>query len=233
VQTIIITGGSSGIGEAVAIRFARRRDWAILLAGKTEHKVNSAFARCHQLTDAPIDTVVGDIRDDRVSEEIILKASALGELRAVVNSAGFGSFASLVDMKGEKVRELFEVNVLALLRVCQLATPILCQNGGGTIVNISSDADRVGFSGATAYCGTKAAVLGASRALQTELRSLGIRVTVISPGRVDTYFNQKKPGMRPGAIAADEVAEVVEFAVTCNSNMELTEIRIDSLTRPS
>lgn len=230
-QTIIITGGSSGIGEATAVRFARRRDWAILLAGRTPAKIAHVADRCHDITDAPIATVVGDIRSDKMQEEIVEKAAALGQLRAVVNSAGFGSFAPLLDADPEVIREMFEVNVLALLGVCRAAAPLIAVNGGGTIVNISSDADHVGFDGAVAYCGTKAGVLGASRALQIEFRPHGIRVTVVSPGRVDTHFNQKQPGMRPGALAADEVAEVIEFAVTCTANIELTEVRLDSLTR--
>lgn len=230
-QTVVVTGGSSGIGEATALRFARRGDWAILLAGKTPAKIDRVSERCRAITRAPVDTVVGDIRFEQVEQEIIRKAAALGQIRAIVNSAGFGSFAPLVETTPELLAEMFEVNVLALLRICQLAAPLMASNGGGTIVNIGSDADRVGFIGAVAYCGTKAALLGASRALQLELRPLGIRVTLISPGRVDTHFNQKTPGMRPGALTADEVAEVVEFAVTCTANIELTEVRLDSLSR--
>lgn len=232
-SSIIITGGSSGIGEATAIRFAQRRNWAILLAGKTLAKVDRVAKQCRDITNAPVETVVGDLRQAEVEEELIRKAASLEQLRAVVNSAGFGSFAPLVDTRPDLIKEMFEVNVIALLRVCRSVAPLIAGNGGGTIINISSDADQVGFNGAVAYCGTKAAVLGASRSLAIELRPLGIRVTVISPGRVDTYFNEKKPGMRPGALTADEVAEVIEFAITCSHNIELTEIRLDSLARTS
>jgi dehydrogenase/reductase SDR family member 7 len=89
-QTVVVTGGSSGIGEATALRFARRGDWAILLAGKTPAKIDRVSERCRAITRAPIDTVVGDIRFDQVEQEIIRKAAALGQIRAIVNSAGLG-----------------------------------------------------------------------------------------------------------------------------------------------
>lgn len=230
-QTIIVTGGSSGIGEATAMRFARRGDWGIVLTGKTALKVDRAAARCRELTSAPVAAVAGDIRQEDVETKIIEKAAALGHLRAVVNSAGFGCFSPMVDISPNFLREMFEVNVIAVVRLCKAVVPLMAMHGGGTIVNISSDADQIGFSGGVAYGSTKAGVTGASRSMQVELRPLGIRVTVISPGRVDTCFNGKTPGMRPGALTADQVAEVVEFSVTCTQNIELTEIRLDSLNR--
>jgi NADP-dependent 3-hydroxy acid dehydrogenase YdfG len=70
-----------------------------------------------------------------------------------------------------------------------------------------------------------------SKAFGLAVRKNNVRVTCISPGRVDTYFNNKKPGMRKGALMPEEVAEVVIFAITASKNIELQEIRIDSMSR--
>ncbi len=148
-----------------------------------------------------------------------------------MNSAGIGRFGATPDFSSEHWRELLHVNLSVPFALIQAAARRQLHDNVFTVINVSSDADTLGFRDAAAYCGSKGALLSMSRALQAELRTKNMRVCVISPGRVDTRFNNRLPGDRPGALAADHVAEVIEFALTCSPNIELTEIRLDSMQR--
>ncbi len=229
---IIITGASSGIGEATAYRLAKKKLFPLFILGQNEQRLSRVADKCFREGAPHVISSVGNFNDRDFIQNIIDKSKANGPIKALVNCAGLGYFGPTVNFKDSKWDEIISINLTATFLLCRgIGALMIEQDHKGTIINISSDADTVGFSEAVSYCASKGGVLALTRSLQQEVQQYGIRASVISPGRVDTCFNKKKPGMRPGALSADEVAEVVEFAISCSPNIELREIRLDSLSR--
>jgi NAD(P)-dependent dehydrogenase (short-subunit alcohol dehydrogenase family) len=227
---VLITGASSGIGEALTYRLAKRGGYTLVITGRSPERLAQVASTAEGLG-ASIRAIPGDLRDGAFLQELLALVERSPALCAIVNCAGIGRFEATSRFSLDDWNNILEVNLRVPFQLTQAAARRNHSDAVFTLVNVSSDADTHGFPEAAAYCASKSAILGMSRALQAELRSQNIRVCVVSPGRVDTRFNNRSPGDRPGALAADEVAEVIEFALICSRNLELTEIRLDSLQR--
>ncbi len=228
---ILITGASSGIGQATALRLARR-SVPLILHGRDEARLTAVAGECETLGAAVV-VCCGDLRSDAGLDELIATCGRQGDLRALVNNAGAGSFASMDQLSPRAWGDMLRLNLTVPFLLTRALFPRLksgCETP--TVVNVSSDADSLPFVNATAYCASKAGLLAFSKTAALELRAMSVRVCTVSPGRVDTCFNGKQPGMRPGSLHPDEVAEVIEFAIYCSRNIELQEIRLDSMSRP-
>lgn len=179
-----------------------------------------------------IEVFPADVADPEASERINAWLAEDNRVNALVNSAGIGRFGPIAAMNRGDIEDVITTNLTGLLLFSQ---PIISQMrsfpGVKTVVNVSSDCENVGFPDASVYGATKGGLHALSKAWQSELRQYGIRVCNIAPGRVDTHFNNKTPGMRPGALTADEVAAVIEFTIKCPDNIELRQIEIDSMSR--
>lgn len=229
-KNIIITGASSGIGQSVAIKCAKS-GFNLVLSGRNASNLEFVSKACKEYG-VDIISVCGDITNASVQNEII-NASQHPEYKlfALVNSAGIGKFGVPSEISDDMIDEMFNINVKAMFSLSRDVIKLKNKEDFLNIVNISSDCDQVAFPDATGYCATKGGVLMMSKAFGLAVREENVRVTCISPGRVDTHFNNKKPGMRVGALMPDEVAEVIMFAITAHENVEIQEIRIDSMLR--
>jgi short-subunit dehydrogenase len=230
VPAVVITGASSGIGQAVATALARHREYQLILQGRNEDALRDTALRCEALG-SPSMLCPGDLTSPDTFESLRARLASLPHIAALVNNAGAGAFGPTDTFPESDFSHLMRLNVEACFRLTKLVLGSMRKSRAGTIVNISSDADTVGFAHAAAYCASKGALLMMTRALREELRPAGIRVCSVSPGRVDTCFNGKRPGMRPGALSAENVAEVVEFVIRCDRNLEIQEVRLDSMSR--
>ena len=99
----------------------------------------------------------------------------------------------------------------------------------GRIINISSNADSISEAKGSAYCASKHGLLALSQCVQLETKGYNISVTTISPGRVDTYFNNKTPGARPFALQPSDVAEAVLYVLNVDSRCNIEQIKIQSI----
>jgi NAD(P)-dependent dehydrogenase (short-subunit alcohol dehydrogenase family) len=228
-RTIVITGASSGIGAATAIRLAGC-GYRLILNGKDESRLQETLALCIGAGAKLVTIYPGDLTERKTLNSII-SASDPGNIHALINCAAMGCHKPLASVTDDEWCRLLDLNLSSVFYLCRHFGTIMADQGRGTIVNVSSEADTIGFPYAAAYCATKGGILLLSRSLQAELQPAGVRVCVVSPGRIDTRFNGKSPGMRPGALKPEEVAEVIEFAIECSPNIELREIRIDSMSR--
>ena len=228
----VITGASSGIGEAVAEQLARLDYSDLLLISRRSEALEALAFSLSKITSKKIECLDLDVSSEtcrnRFGQWLKLNPSA----KNLVNSAGHGIFGETTKLTKCDFQSVVSTNLEGLYFVSQEfikgSDPGV---GVRTIVNVSSDADATGFPDASIYGASKGAVRALSRAWQSELRSESIRVCNLSPGRVDTHFNNKKPGMRPGALLASEVAEVIVFALTCSANIDLLQIDLESLSR--
>jgi NAD(P)-dependent dehydrogenase (short-subunit alcohol dehydrogenase family) len=180
-RTVLITGASSGIGEATARAFLAR-GWKVHAAARrTEHMASLAEAGAH--------VHFLDLTDE---SSINVLASRLGttpgSLDAIVNNAGIGVYGSVEEVPMGEARRQFEVNLFGIARLTQLILPAMREARSGTIVNISSIGGRVYTPMGAWYHASKHALEGWSDCLRLEVAPFGVRVVVVEPGAIETEF---------------------------------------------
>jgi short-subunit dehydrogenase len=185
--TALITGASSGIGAVYADRLARR-GYDLILVARNRDKLDKLAARLTSETRRSVEVLPADLSDKtglaRVEE--VLKKDA--SITLLVNNAGIGTFAPLLNSDVNKMDEMISLNVSALTRLTYAVVPGLVARGTGTIINISSS---VAISPETlngVYGGSKAYVLAFSHSLQHELAPKGLRIQAVLPGATATDF---------------------------------------------
>jgi NAD(P)-dependent dehydrogenase (short-subunit alcohol dehydrogenase family) len=180
-KAVLITGCSTGIGRATALRLARAGETVYATARRAESIRDLEAEGCRLLA--------LDVRDEAsmcgAVAEVERREGAIGVL---VNNAGYGSEGPLEEVPIEEVRRQFETNVFGLIRMIQLALPGMRRQGAGRIVNLSSMGGRLTLPGGGVYHATKYAVEALSDALRFEVRAFGIDVVVIEPGVIKTEF---------------------------------------------
>ena len=190
-KVILVTGASSGIGFRTAQMLAAQGNTVYAAARRTE--------LMQPLEKGGVRVVRLDICDDSsILQCVSAIAQTEGRLDVLVNNAGYGYFGAVETVPIAEARRQFEVNLFGLARLTQLALPLMRQNGGGRIVNLSSVAGRVGLPYGAWYNATKYAVEGFSDALRMETAEFGVRVVMIEPGGIKTNW---------GVIAADHLEE--------------------------
>lgn len=180
--TVLITGASSGIGQAAARLFAQR-GWQVAATMRNPHQ-DTELA---QLPNVRLYAL--DVTDPASIEAAVTAARRdFGGLDALVNNAGYGVDGVFEAMSDEVIAKQFDTNVLGLMRCTRAVIPHFRQQGHGTIIQIASVGGRVTFPLYSIYHATKWAVEGFSESLQYELEPLGIRVKIIEPGAIKTDF---------------------------------------------
>jgi NAD(P)-dependent dehydrogenase (short-subunit alcohol dehydrogenase family) len=189
VRVAMVTGCSSGIGEATA--------WALAGAGYRVYATARNVADMDRLRKRAEDSKLAllarelDVtRQDSIDDVIEEVEKIEGRLDVLVNNAGYALIGSVEDLPLEDIKRQFDANVFGLVAMYKAAIPLMRETGGGTVVNISSVAGRLSAPLMGAYCSTKFAVEALSLAMNSEVRQFGIRVVVIEPGPVDTRFSE-------------------------------------------
>ena len=209
-KVAIVTGGSKGIGLAIA-RALAADGVNVAITGRNASQLSSAKRAVEAAGTGAVETLQMDVRQmDDVQRAVDAAASRFGGLDIVVNNAGIGIFTSVAAMTPEQWSAVIETNLTGVFYMCRASIPHLRRRGGGFIVNISSLAGKNPFVDGGAYCASKAALNAFSETLMQELRYDGIRVSYVLPGSVATGFSSGDPSK--GAdwkISPDDVADVV------------------------
>src|SRR5438105_1611733 len=220
----VVTGATAGIGRATA--FALGRAGArVAVCARTEANVH---ATVRDLKAAGIDALGMPCDVSNPTSVDAFAASVTrerGAPRLLVNNAGIGRFKPLAELSLADWDETMGVNVRSLYLVSRSFLKGMVDAGGGTIVNVASLAGKNGVEGGTAYCASKHAVLGFSKALMLEVRRHNVRVVAICPGSVDTGFRESRAN-RARVLAADDVALAILSTVTMPDRAMISEVDI-------
>lgn len=235
-KTILITGATSGIGEACARKFAAMGS-NLILNGRNEDKLERLK---QELTALGIEvlTLPFDVRDRQAMRKAL--DSLQGQWKAIdvlINNAGL-----VLGMDKEHEGSLDEwdvvidTNIKALLAMTRMIVPGMVERGCGHIINIGSIAGDAAYAGGSVYCATKAAVKALSDGLRIDLVDTPLRVTNIKPGMVETNFSvirfrgdQQKAdavyeGIRP--LTGDDIADVVYYAASAPAHVQIAEVLV-------
>jgi len=182
-QAALVTGCSSGIGKAIALR-AAGRDWSVYATARDP----TAIA---DLRDRGCKTLALDVTDlDSIRAAVAEVEARHGAVGALINNAGYGQQGPFEETPLDSFRRQFETNVFGVVALCQQVLPGMRRQGGGRIVNVSSMGGRITFPGGSAYHGSKFALEAISDVLRFEVSGFGIRVIVIEPGPTTTGFGE-------------------------------------------
>lgn len=230
-KIVLITGASSGIGNASAIQFAKEGASIVLVARNKEKldKVNE------ELKKFSVSTLVCecDISDKsqvkKMSEKVFQKFESIDIL---VNNAGFAIYGSISDLTIEEIESQMKTNYFGMVYCTKIFLPKMIEKKSGHIVNVASVAASMGLPGIASYCASKFAMLGFSEGLKHELKETGVGVTVVSPIMVQTNFFdhssfENVPKYSPTSISAETVAKAILKA----SNSSRLEIIVPSIVR--
>jgi short-subunit dehydrogenase len=211
-RVALVTGASSGIGRATAIRLSQRGA-RVILHGRDER----ALAELAESVDGVV--VPGELAQpeqvDRIAEEA---ARAYGRIDILVNNAGAGWAGPFREMSGDDLDRLVAVNLTAPMRLTRAVLPGMLERGSGYLMFVTSIAGRTGVAGEAVYSATKSGVDAFAESLRFELRTTGIGVGVLVPGVVDTRFfdrrgrpyQRERPRPLPPGPVADALVRAVE-----------------------
>lgn len=188
-QVVLITGASTGIGAAVAQVLAQDFPGIrLVLAARSQEKLETVATYCSK-AGAQVLIVPTDISQIEQVEALARSAmEKFGRVDALINNAGYGQMGPVELIPPEAARRQFEVNVLGPLALIRALIPVMRNQGGGRIINVSSLGGRLAFPFGGLYSGSKFALEGLSDALRMELEPFNIKVSVIEPGPVTTDF---------------------------------------------
>jgi 3-oxoacyl-[acyl-carrier protein] reductase len=216
-RAAIVTGGSRGIGYAIAAALVAGGS-RVAITGRNPAHLESAAKRLREAARGAADviTIAGDVGRARdAAEAIDQTVRRFGGLDILINNAGIGTFGNVADMSVEAWDTLIQTNLSGVFYCSHAAIPHLKRRGGGWIINISSLAGKNPFAGGAAYCASKAALNAFSEALMQEVRYDNIRVSYIMPGSVATGFaGRGESGEASWKISPGDVADLVVHLVT-------------------
>ena len=215
-RVAVVTGASSGIGEATARELASRGA-AVVLASRDAEKLE-ALRREISASGGRALAVKTDISDAGSVDAMVREAvEAFGSIEVLVNNAGLGLSGRVAELRAEDLRYIFEVNTIGPLNCIQAAVPHMPR--GGRIINVSSVVGRRSIPKVGGYCATKFALNALSDALRVEVADRGITVTSVYPGTTRTAFREnsrrtkdEKRGWRPKGVTPGKVAEKIADA---------------------
>jgi 3-oxoacyl-[acyl-carrier protein] reductase len=221
-RSVVVTGGSRGLGLGIARRLAAEGYQAIAIARQMNDGLAAAIAEADASRRASLHFVPFDFGD---VHEIPALVTAIrrdfGPIYGLVNNAAIGLDGALSIMHNSQIELMVRVNTLAPIVLTKYVVRQMMSDGGGRIVNVSSIASATGYSGLSVYAATKASMIGFTRSLAREVGRLGVNVNAVAPGFMETGMTQSMESERREQLArrsalrrfpaVDDVADAVEF----------------------
>ena len=209
-KVAIVTGGTKGIGRAIAEALVRE-GIDVCISARKRSEIDHTVDALAGLKKGRITGIVCDVCDySQVQALIDLTVLEFGGLDILVNNAGIGIFSTVEEMSPEDFRAVIETNLFGVYYCCHEAIPVMKARGGGYIINISSLAGANPHPRMAAYNASKFGLNGFSEALMQEVRHDGIKVSYIMPGSVNTEFGGDNPSDEKNwQLRPEDIARVV------------------------
>ena len=242
-KVAVITGASSGIGEATAEAMAEEGA-AVVVAARREERLEDLVERINGEGGRAL-AVAADVTDEQQAHDLIRRAKdEFGRVDILVNNAGVMQLSKVQKGLSDEWRTMVEVNVLGLLYATDAAIEVMKEQASGHLVNISSLASRGTRPGLGVYSGTKMAVNGISESLRQELLEDNIRVTMVEPGAVETELpehitdEEAREGLSSlleqlEPLQAEDIANAIVYVVTQPERVSINEILIRPSKQPN
>lgn len=205
--SVLVTGGSCGIGLETA-RILRQRGARVAMCARHKDVLEAAAKEVDALP------IVADVsKEDDVQRMIGEVVKEFSDYNVLINNAGFGAFAPLVELTSEEFFRVWQTNVLGAMVVARESAKHFIGRSYGNIVNLSSTAGQRGFANGTAYCASKFAVQAMTECWRTELRQHNIRVMQVNPSEVLTSFGDDEASQgkadNPSKLHAQDIAHLI------------------------
>lgn len=239
----LITGASSGIGEATALTLANH-GYNTILVGRRTDRLEALKASIEQ--NFPVQAYVAtvDVRDKQAVQDMVNALPlAWRSVQVLINNAGLAWGLSAIDQgQLEHWDTMIDTNIKGLLYVTKFVTPLLVENGNGHIVNIGSIAGKEVYANGNVYCATKHAVDALSRSMRLDLSHYPIKVSAIHPGAVETEFSlvrfdgdaERAASVYKGFenLVAQDIADAIWFMLSRPKHVNINEMTIMPTAQP-
>lgn len=234
-NTVFITGATSGFGEAIA-RTLAKQNVKMIITGRTEDKLMQVAKEIEENTQTKVLPLVFDVRDYKACEAAINNMpEEFRNIDVLVNNAGLAVELNAVHEGAlEDWERMIDTNIKGLLYVTRLIAPGMVERKSGHIINLGSTASHEIYYGGNVYCATKHAVNALTKGMRTDFLKYGIKVTQISPGACETNFSvvrfhgdkEKADKVYEGydPLVAQDIADVVEFVLSRPAHVCLNEV---------
>lgn len=235
-KIVLITGATSGIGEACARKFAQNGD-KVILTGRNQARM-TAIADELKAQGAEVLTLMFDVRDREAARKAIESLPAeWQEIDVLVNNAGLAlGLEPEYEGNSDDWDGMIDTNVKGLLTMTRLIVPGMVARNRGHVINMGSVAGDAAYAGGNVYCATKAAVKALSDGLRIDVANTAVRVTNLKPGLVETNFSNIRfhgdeeraanvyKGIKP--LTGDDIADVAVYAANAPAHVQIAEVLI-------
>jgi 3-oxoacyl-[acyl-carrier protein] reductase len=239
-RSVLVTGGSRGLGLAIAQKLAAAGYETIALARRETEEVAAAIARAEEAGEGALAFVQFDLgKIDGIPDLVRRLRKQFGPLYALINNAALGLSGTLALMHHTKIEEMVRLNTLSPIVLTKYVLRGMMADGAGRIVNVASIVASSGASGVAAYAATKASMVGFTRSLAREVGPLGITVNAVAPGVLETDMTQVLTDEQRAHVArrsalnrlaeVGDVADTIEFLLSERArNITGTVITVDA-----
>ena len=190
-QVAIVTGGSKGIGKAIALAFAEAGA-SVALAARGEEDLRQAAKEIEAMGGQALPVVTDVAEYEEVENLVRQTVDAFGTVDILVNNAGAAPFLSTLDqMRLDGFEKYFKIDFLSAVYCTKAVAPILLQKGSGSVLNVASVAGFIASPGLTYYASAKAAMINLTKTVSREWAASGVRVNAVAPGWIETEMNDR------------------------------------------
>lgn len=222
-KVAIITGGSKGIGRAIAEHYAS--EGAKLVVSARGEKELMYLRDMLREKGTEVEAIVADMsKEDEIRNLVLQTSNRFGRIDILVNNAGFGIFKPVIDMETKEFDSILNVNLRGVFIATREVLPFMIKQKDGVIINIASLAGKNAVENGSIYAATKWALLGFGKSLMLEVRKHNIRVVAICPGSVDTSFGSGRSSARDWALKPEDIAEAAVLAASLPARAMMSEI---------